>query len=354
MSVPTFRCTASLKTNLGTPTVVVTDTTDYSLFDITLMLGILKAEGPAAVWYNNTDFGSPDFNGAIDTITKTLDLPLSNGVVPTGTYKFTITPQYNGVTQTPVVVTVVLNVAKPTPVLNIGWDCTAGRLTGTDNTDPSANLPSGVTLVSYIRVLTLVYPADSGQSDIESPLQLIVIGSNTAYVFGTGEYQLKLVGKATYLLPDGNTVVYEITGITATDGKVTCEYGLCCIKDCIYKVFKQYVNALKTSPVKANELFKIYIQITGYWNDLCMNRECGNPDKVAHDIKEIKELIGQTDCDCCNENSDSWQIIRPLTPINSNTVVTAGTYITVSSVTVGDTTTYTVNVNDAFIAIVRA
>lgn len=351
MSAPTFTYTAQMNTNVGTPNVVITDTTDYTGFDVTLMLAIIQENVNGTPFYQNINWttpswSSPDLKGSPSTLTFQHNLPFDiNGVVPFGTYTFVVIPYYDGAAQASVTVTVPYLWSLPIPELNIGWSCEAGQLTASDNTDYSDVV--GATLVSVVRTLTLTYPQGSGQSPIVTPNPLIIIGANTANQFWTGDYQLNLSSVVTYLVGT-NTVVVTITGYKGS-GTISCDSDLCGIRGCIYSVFQKWIGYCGTNAAQAEFYHNLYFQCEGYWADIIRSRECGLVEQIQKDFCKLKELLVGEKCGCPKPNSDSPIQIFPLNTVPLNCVVAAGTDISVSAVTVGNTTTYTVSVSAGLI-----
>jgi uncharacterized membrane protein YjfL (UPF0719 family) len=356
MPVPSFTYTAQFYTNVGTPNVVITDTTDYTGFVVADMLAIIQESNSAGNFYQNVgwnipSWSSPDLNGSTNTLTFQQNLPLSptSLQVPLDTYTFVIIPYYDGAAQPAVTVVVPYTFSLPVPDLNIGYDCNAGQLWATDDTVYSDI--QGAVLLSAVRTMTLTYPVGSGQGTIVTPNPLITIGANTPYQFWTNTYQLQVSTVCTFQLPNLSTVVKTITG-EIDSGRVTCNTTLCNLRGCMYSVFQKWLGYCGKNAAQAEFYGNLHFKCEGYWADIIRSQQCGLPDQVNYDIKKLKELLAGEQCGCPEPNSDVSIQIFALNTVPLTCVVAAGTYISVTSVTVGNTTTYTVSVNGTFIGYV--
>jgi len=336
MAVPAFSYSVALNTNLSTPTVVVTDTTNYGGFDVTLMLAVVtEAISPASPFYTNSDFGSPDFDGNTSQLTWTHNLPLNgSGNVPLGLYTFVITPQYNGVNQTPVTVTVNLQLTLPKPNLNISFDCFQGVAIFSDET-VLTDVQGGTLIAnSVVRSATIKYPINQQNPNYVSPnpittnLQVLTIGNNTAYQLWSGAYQYGMEITATYLLNDGITQV-TVTIVGNTGETVTCDSSICCLRQCIDMLSAKWMQA-KNAVDKAyyqDQFLQVLAYLASYQNAM----QCRDTNTMSASIEAIKLILGNTNCTCCPPTTGAPIQILPLTPNSfTNISIAAGTYISVN------------------------
>lgn len=80
---------SSILFNLNTKQFTYTDNTNYSSFGISAadVVGIIRGNGPSGVFYNNTNFNTPNIDPDNNT-SVTLALPTTNGEVTQGVYTF--------------------------------------------------------------------------------------------------------------------------------------------------------------------------------------------------------------------------------------------------------------------------
>lgn len=182
---------------------------------------------------------------------------------------------------------------------------------------------------------------------------------------------------ATFSFGDDYFTVYQVLSTNRTD-KIVCDYNLCALKSCIEKEFKNINAAIaqaggwqRVAPDKAGT----WQQIVTYALLHDMFRACRNWDKVLEYYNLLKDLVS---CDCgCSDNhsSEPVAIDASCSSLAGSTVITANSPvvatptpsgylitldadflatigisivegddlgITVTSVTSGVTTTYTV------------
>lgn len=87
----------------------------------------------------------------------------------------------------------------------------------------------------------------------------------------------------------------------------------------------------------------------GYWTLIMANQNCGNMDKISLYL-DIIQNIGSfdKDCNCCGDKFQ--QVVGLGGLVSAYNVVSANSYILVTSVTSGGTTTFTVTLNPSFVA----
>ena len=183
-----------------------------------------------------------------------------------------------------------------------------------------------------------------------------VVTSNSSsllYVFGyTGTYVATIDTLVTYV--QGNVTV---SGRVTADKEISvqCSLNICnliaCYNEKLRKLTHQVAkggylesvdNALKTDMLLASFYLLAYKE----------NAACGNYDRATDDYNKLAKLLG-CDCGCgdVNKISDDIRLVNPNFNINIATVynVIGQGSITVTSNTVGNTTTFTVSLSQSLI-----
>lgn len=228
---------------------------------------------------------------------------------------------------------------EPTVSITQAVSCGCSELTSTDTTDYTQKtpVPNDTTVT---RVHTIVPPAGSGLSN--------TVGS-TAVLVATP------ISTKTWATTISTTVLYEydddffiqdlLTG--SKEIVVDCEQSLCDAFCCVKKLEADYQTALTNSLSTADVLYQKLVQVTIYMVLFSNALNCGRGDDATEYFNEILEISGcEPGCSC---DSPDPTVIVPTcnAAAGGTTVVAAGTKITVTPVTVGQTTTYTVSINAA-------
>jgi hypothetical protein len=359
MSAPAFSYSDVFNANISVPTVVITDTTNYTSFNVDLMAAVVQCQGPAGIFYANSNFAAPDFNGSTGQLTATFDLPASNGVVQPGVYVFTITPQYNSINQTPIVLTVNYQFTLPQVELSATFDLFSGLGIFADNTILTD--VTGAVFISATRAGVVTYPVNTlnptyvTPNPIDFTTQALFIGSNTPYQLWSGTYQFGMTITATYQLPDGTLVVVNLVGQCKN---ATCNVNstICAIRNCIDSLRCAWSESLcgtNANPVYANTLGTALMEIIALWMGYQNALQCHDVTGAAKCIAEIKCILGNNNFNRCSQTDSDLPIqILPLNPnsIGSTIIIAAGTYIAVSYDS--GTKTYTISVNNTLQGII--
>jgi hypothetical protein len=96
---------------------------------------------------------------------------------------------------------------------------------------------------------------------------------------------------------------------------VTCDAGLCCMKDCIGNIFTAYQNALTQGSPNLNVLTNNVITIMGYVSLYSMNVSCGATEAAGAYLSGLQTYMDSIGCDCnCSGNTASSgpTIVYPL------------------------------------------
>lgn len=361
--------------------LTVTDATDYVGLglDPSLALGYIKFTG--ATLYDNLGGGTPDIDNGVSP-DNTSDIPLpreTDGSIKNGTYYLTYQVIYNGVEadgftyERPFV----LDYTSPIVQITLDVDCTNSRLTSRDVTV----YPATCELES--RVHTIQPPVLSGLSN-----QVTSAASNVYQGITTGPWQSAVESTILTRFEPPTVFLLEetIRGFQIPEGGViTCDTTLCKVLCCLIEIKQQRETARcdygvnnPTYIALDNKVKAITENITYFY----AAERCADTVKAALFLSEIKRVSGCSDnCNCSagkiipivatpgttqnfavdspdlsidvtsdvvgNLTTFHVEVAQDIIDSIKTYVVAAGTNITVSSATVGTTTTFTVNAPNA-------
>lgn len=237
--------------------------------------------------------------------------------------------------------TVSFTYEQPEICINITYDQCCTSVTFSDETA----YPEGATVT---RLHTVRYPLSNPlKANLTSPLQTFI--SSPAW---TGTYTDLFV--ADIEVESGIlTIIDEATNTKEFKVKTTAE--LCQIATCVEYIANKYNRQLTEQPTAAIETGKQYLNAIGLVTAYNLAIECDNTDDATDFLGKIKEIAvtcGCTDCDCedCSDGT-SVQVVGCCDNVayTSNTVVldSPDSSITITSNTVGDTTTFSIIVNQS-------
>ena len=165
-------------------------------------------------------------------------------------------------------------------------------------------------------------------------------------VFYTNTHEFKYETKSFYDLTDGVSIVDSNTDNQELD--IQCDVRLCEIFCCINAKFNEYLT-YKNNNNKTLATYALdqYIVATSHLAALRTAFECGKSQAVTDLTDQIKEVTKcNGDCSC----EDGSPVLVTGLGGGTNTVVqSSGNGITVSSITAGDTTTYTLSLSQAIL-----
>lgn len=335
-------------------TATVTDTTDYvgQGYLLADMLGSVTADNIGGQFYSGTP---TDFDGANNILSKVVSIPVipNTGLIPTGTYTFVITSIVSPDALPQVTATLTLTLSWdfdiPLPDVDISASCINATLTVTDATVLDV---VGWTRVSTTRTMTINAPLDPNTNT--PVIDPIVTGVSTRVLtypnVYTGVWVVNLVTDVTYEDANGNQVSVEIVGQNSL--KVTCDTSLCCAYTCIQTALLNYRELCKgnnSNKDATNNLLKI----VGDYISFSVAQQCGNESGMASALTLMKTDLQVGDCGCCNDKDGSPVQVVPMIPSASGSSIcivdNTDLNLTITSDTVGDTTTYHVNLSTAFL-----
>lgn len=331
-------------------TIQITDTTDYvgiglDIADVSCTIDIVFSDGTNSITVHTGDVNNFDIVPATSRVNITpIDLPLdSDGEILLGQY--TVTVRYYDHTVIPPdlydggTITNIYNFQCPCPEpdLSIVVDCGNSTITVTDDTDYGANV------TSLSRVMKLYPPPVLN-------LPPYTTSASTLTVTGifTKTWTAEVITDVVYTFPDGSSLAKQIVGVKEFD--VECDDDVCKILCCIRNLKNTYDRLLCKNPIAAQALYDDKlgpIQLNAMLFQLYTR--CGDSTKAASYLQEIKEISNCTDdCAGCDNDSDEPISVIPSTATDSVAIVdNLDGSITVTSNTVGDTTTYHVKVSTA-------
>lgn len=401
--------------NLDINRFIFTDITDYASQSVAFadIDGVIKVTAPSGEVYSG---GSPDIDGATGNRSNitTINVPLlADGTPEVGTYVFTYDVT-DGVDSVTVTKTFTYSYSAPTVVLTPTVDCLSPSLTSTDSTNymSGSTVPTNQFALVYAdaatntlalsgekmgllsvgdtfniinstandgnyTVLTIAYDEVNDRTNItvasltDSTVDgFVSTKTNTIYFpsvlgvsplvgytnvvstnsFYSETHEFKVSTTSYYDFGSGVTVVD--TTSNSAELKVDCDVRLCDVYCCIDSVLSSYLNYRGVNDTLSKIYEDRYVLATSHLSALRQAFECGQDAKINTIVQEIFKV---TECnpDCsCSDGTPT-----PITGIGAAniTIVQSGdSYINVSSNTVGNTTTYTVTVNDSLLSLITA
>lgn len=299
--------------------------------------------------YNNTDYNNPDIlrsSGATNLIP--INLPLNgDGSVVQGVYTITQNTKINDgvnpvyyLTQTNSYTYVY---EAPSVSINQVIDCISPLFTSTDATNYTVN---GI-IPTITRTHTVDYPY--GSAGEGSPLvgSAATIQTSTFYT-GTQTTQISSIVLYTFL--DGLLVADTIVG--TKEILVDCSF-VCSINCCLTTLYNTKESYRGTNQVLFEKYSALFDEVMSIVTLCLVSIDCGQANKVSTYLTKIQQIANCTnDCSC---NDGTPQLVTGIGAGGvTAVVVSGGAPVTVTSNTVGDTTTYTISLSSAFVNKVNA
>lgn len=336
---------------------ILTDGSSYVANGIALadVIGYFVVDGPEGNIHTGS-FASPDITGSVSLVYSGIAIPKdADDNFIQGTYTFSYYVRVSGAVQPgdyedtgnnfdfcPVhpPLSTVAPLRAAAPCIEVEVNCFCRQITAQDTTDytgattgdheftlyppPSLGLPSYVT-----NALTLTY--------------------NFSY---SGGYEINVDAPLTYSYGDGQfSINTRVNG--SVYKQVNCDIDLCALTTC-YNTYRertltqagQYGGFLNLPKADLDK----WLRITSAFMAFDNNMKCSNFTEADAIYDELKVLLA-CNCEC---DDDTPRLVNPYCSGNNSnssiTVVAAGTGIDVNTTTVGDTTTYTVRVEAAYLS----
>lgn len=336
------------KINIPVKKFLFTDLTDYlsPAIPTTGVRGSFKITDPSGtVIYNNTSFGAgSDIIRNVSASNATIiPLPLnSDGTVVRGSYIIVYTVQIIDGSNPAYFVTrtTTYNNQYVAPIVSISQivDCLSPLFTSDDVTDYTSN---GV-LPALVRTHTLNYPF--GSAGEGTPI--VTAGQTiTTSTFYNGTQTTEISSILTYTFTDGLIVTDTVTG--NKELLVDCQF-ICSIFCCLRSLYNNRENNRGVNQVEFNKFSALFNEVMSTVELALVAISCGKVAEVEGYLNLIKTIANCTDDCSCNDGTPS--LVTGLGGSGVNVVVqSGGAPITVTSMTAGSTTTYTVTLDAAFV-----
>lgn len=216
-------------------------------------------------------------------------------------------------------------------------DCLIPQLIATDATN---YVVDGIT-PTITRTHTLYNPPSIGGSTVGTATDLSISNFYTP-----AAYQHTLSVDLSYTLADGTIVTMTLTGNQTIN--VTCDHKLCDIYCCVSSLWNNYMNSVTSNPTLGNIYLTKLTQVTSIMTLISQAYECSASGSTIDEY--VNQILRIADCaPGCGCSSSTPVPVTGLGGNGTTIVVSAGNGITVTSATVGGTTTYTVSINQSIL-----
>lgn len=354
MPTPTIISSSSFTTKfdltVSPPKFIFTDNNTYSVYGINIPPATVKdcftvyAPGGAVV-YSNTNFSNPDINLSVgNTNTTNIFIPLSpaNQAPINGTYVIVMTTQINDGTNPIYYVTTTntynFTFVVPTISINQTVDCIGANFVSTDTTN---YVVDGIMPV-VVRSHDLYIPGNAIPFQSAGPIISLTSGQ-----FYNGPQQTVISSVCTWTYPDGSTITATITGSKTIN--VDCTY-FCTIYCCLRSINSNIKKYKGVNDLLAAQYEETFAQVMSLVELATLAYSCGKSNDVSGYLAQIQLLA-----DCTSDCSCQDGVPSPVTGLGGGgsglnvEVVSCGNPLTVTSNTVGNTKTYTLCLDSAFV-----
>lgn len=352
MALSTISFGTTFDLSQSTKVFLFTDYTNYvsqgiNPADCKCVLEITAPGG--AIIYNNNNFNNPDINPSVSPLNIIQILvPLgANGLPVPGQYTFKMTTQVDDGVNPVYTVSSQYNFTyeyvSPVVAINQTVNCVSPLFTSTDLTVYTVNN----VIPTIARTHSIYFPIGSGLSTLTGSTQVLTRGANQ---FANGTQTTQITTSLNYSMDSNVNILDTVTG--ALEIQVNCEW-ICKITCCL-KALNNRMESQRCSNYPAFlQTESIFTQVMSKVTLVMQLISCGQESDVSAVINQIQQLANCTD-DCCGQDTPS--LVGGLNGgvSGSITVVeSGGSPVTVTNVTVGDTTTYTVTIDPAFVTTVN-
>ena len=344
MAIISFSTTFNL--SLSTPQFQFTDTSNYAGQGISSVYGAFQIISPSgSIIYDkgvpsSTNYDINYTSSHNNSTTIHLPQPLENGVY---------TLNYNIIHDTTIYdsTTVIVNLVYASPVVSISGSVQvytpSPLLTMTNNTVWVVNSVTP----TLSKTDTITYPPILINNVLTTPTPTVNIGTSaitTSTTFYTPtQVTMSSIANLTYVFSNF-TVIDKVSGEIPFEIDATSF----CKLYCGLSTFQSRVNC---NP-QDEQLAEDFSYMMGMVALIMFAQNCGKPDAIAGLIEQI-QAVGNFNDDCgCG--SSVQQVIGLGSLVNSYNVLGANSNITVTPVTAGNVTTFTIQLNDNFVNQVNA
>jgi hypothetical protein len=359
MAIATF--TTQFNLSSSTPQVLITDTTDYVGQGLVAAACLVNTymESPAGIFHNNTSLITPDM--ATGGLTFLHDLPLdpSTGDVLAGAYVFTlsIADIGTGADVGSGTNNYTFCFVAPTPYIQLTESCLSSTLVSEDITVYTVNCGgTAVAPTTLTRTHTVKYPINPNTGVAVHADEVSSNAVITITPMWTQTFQTLLSVDLIYVQVDGLRINYLMGGSASID--VACDDTICCIYECIWNAYSKYIYYRQNEGDGRNtqRYREIVFQAYGMWMMYSISLQCGELQEANDRLADLKALLDANNCSCCNVGNDTVPV--QVIPIFSSgtgggtyVLGSAGNGITVTTVVVGTTTTWTLGINGSLVSI---
>jgi hypothetical protein len=344
MALTTVDFKVTFQLGISTPEFEIEDLTDYISQGVAEAdaTGIFSIVDPTGATIYTGNFGSPDVDVDVSRIdVANVPIPLTAGGTPIlGNYVITYTGQdaATGPDQASEVKTFNLQYTSPVVDLQLTVDCITPELASLDAT---GYVVGGVT-PTIVRDHKIFFPAALELPSLDGTAQ--TVSTDTFY---TTQHQSKLTSTLIYDFATDFAVTDIIVGSETID--VTCDAKLCDIYCCLKAEFDRWQSFRTTNKTMAKIHLDNFVQMTSHAETLRIALECSKTADVDAYVAEILRLGNcQPGCGCID--GEPVPVVGLSGTSGGNIVVdSGGAPVQVTSITVGNTTTYTVTIDSVFV-----
>jgi hypothetical protein len=349
ISSSSFSVTFDLTTSPGT--LVLVDTFNYGSAGIPLagtsVLDCFTITAPDGnVFYSNSNFANPGADIVVSSGTTNV-IPISLPTLPSGApvpgvYTIVMTTRINDGDNAVYFVTTTntINFTFVAPTISITQtvDCIGANFVSSDTTDYVVN---GIAPVVQ-RTHDVYVPGNPLPVTGVSPIITLTSGQ-----FYNGLQQTVLTSVCTWTFPDGSFVTATLTGSKSI--AVDCTY-FCAIYCCLRSINSNIKKYKGVNDMLASEYEATFAKVMGLVELATLAYSCGKSNDVAGYVSQIQALADCTsDCSCQDgAPSPVYGLGGGGTGVNV-VVSSCSPSITTSSVTVGNTTTWTVCLDQSLV-----
>jgi hypothetical protein len=350
--------------NRNTGKIVVTDTTNYLSYGINLATvgnyvdGRLRitytTNGGVSVLYDNLSGITPDIElvGGVLVWNGDINIPLTTTGLPLPaeyTVEYVVDCGFDGNGDDFIVNTsntYTYDIVDPLICIETSVDCATSTATSVDTTVYEIQ---NATVVSVVRAHTQFPPPASGYA-VNGPYNLITV---TYTPIVTTTWTAEVISTVTYLLTSGLYVIIDLSGVK--EFQVVCDTNLSKILCCLTDLQKQYEALECSNPVKATNFRTNRLDPTLQHLVLFLAAQtAGNQTKMAQQYAAIIEVSGCSES--CNCNGSTPTAVSPSQggPASVYIIDSPLGTIQINSVTVGNLTTYSLELSAALQAAIAA
>jgi hypothetical protein len=317
----------------------------FSAIPLAGVKGNFKITAPdGTVIHNNTSLVTPDIDGGT-TITWAFEILIptnADGTFVAGNYSIVYTVNINDGSNP--VYNVVFNASynfqytSPEVAIVQTVDCLTPNFTSVDDTNYTVNAVLPTTLA---RTHTLNFPFGSAGEGSPIVSATDTISTGTFYQ-GTQTTEISTVLVYTYPVTTGVVPTFQVkdTVTGAKEVKVDCTF-ICKIVCCIRSLYNRTESYRGVNEVLFCESEATFNYVMSLVELAFLSIDCGKANDVNTYLSKIQTLANCTDDCSCNDGAASL-VVGLGGVAGISVVVSGGAPITVTGVTVGTTTTYTI------------